>query len=1032
MKKFLLLSGLFMAILTLVPWSARSQYCIPVYKTGCSTGDSVIYFQLGAYTRTSGCSNFTHLKKTYKGYDSTGIVIPVFRGKNYPIIVANANTTQNFAVWIDYNQDGDFADSAEMVINDNNMTDSLKNQIFVPYAIKPGKYVLRMMDADSNLVNFLSPTSSCLTSGLNKGETEDYILQIKAPALDVALESLKSPSLYTCSGSTSGVTVVIRDQGTNSVSNIPVVLKLNGSTYTDTLKKTITMDGRDTFTFSSASISLAAGTYPFTVYTDMASDTDRTNDTLKGTITVGTTPTAPAGSSTSICAAGPASLVASTATKGAYVHWFASTTSDTDLYIGDTFKTPKITSKTTYYAESQILKADTIKTDTTLTSSSVRSNTGNMFDIIAKTDLQIDSFYVQYFSSVKDVVEVYYKEGTYVSYETKPKAWTFVGRDTVVGYGYSGGLVPAFIRFKTPFKAGHTYGIYVRVQTNTLAYDVGSKKFSNADMTLITGNSVAGKFGTPPNSGAYVTPRNWNGNVFYHVITCPSSRTPISVGIANLQAGFSYKNTCGGTVFTDTSKTSGAAAINSWSWDFGDSTTSKTQSPTHNYKYGGSKKIKLKVGFVGGCLDSITTTISANASPKAAFTFKNTCEGDSVRFTNTSSPIGASLSYSWDFGDLTSSSTATNPAHKYAATGKYTVRLITTYSGCSDTTRDSVIINAKPSVKFGYTVSCNNETVKFSDSSFVLGGGTYSWDFGDKSKLSTLASPSHTYSTFSSVSVKLKVTGNKNGCADSLTKTVNFLTGSKAQFTFKDSVCSGNTTTFTNTNVSAGAKYHWIFGDGANVNAKKDTTHTYAKGGSYPAMLVALNSNGCNDTMKKTVTIRQSPNAGFSISKVGFQKFTFIPTDSSGIKTFSWNYGDSSKFNTTRMKPTYSYKANIAHIVTFTALSTNGCSSASMDTTSVSTGLETEVMGISGIKINPNPFKESTTISYQLENAVNVTLEVYDMTGRKVARLASGNELAGSHSVTFDPTVYNVKAGVYMLRIFAGESLQSKQIIYVK
>ena len=1031
MKKIALLCGLLMATFSLLPQSARAQYCIPVYKTGCSTGDSVIYFQLGTYTRTPGCSNFTHLKKVYKGYDSSGIVIPVYRGKNYPIIVANANTNQNFAVWIDYNQDGDFADSAEMLVNDDNRTDSLKNNIYIPYALKPGKYALRMMDADSSAINFLSQTSSCLSTGLNKGETEDYILDVKAPPTDVALESMLSPSLYSCSGSTQSVKVIIRDQGTDSVINIPVVLKINGSTYTDTLKKKILMDGRDTFTFSTASISLASGTYPFTIYTDYASDSDRTNDTIKGSVIVGTTPSTPVGGGTSLCTSGKAKIGATTSTTGAAVHWYASSTSDTDLYIGDTFVTPKLSTKTTYYAESQILKWDTLRTDTTLTASSVRSNTGNMFDIIAKADIQIDSFYVQYYSSVKDVVEVYYKEGTYVSYETKSKAWTFVGRDTVTGFGYGGGLVPAYIRFQVPFKAGHTYGIYVRVQNNTLAYDVGSKTFSNAEITLKTGNSVAGKFGTPPNSGAYVTPRNWNGEVFYHVITCPSSRTPVSVNFTSLQAGFNVKNTCGGTVFTDTSKASAGATINSWSWDFGDSTSSTLQNPVHNYKYSGTRKVKLKVGFGGGCIDSITTTISVNASPKARFTYADTCLGDSVRFTNTSLPSGAAFTYSWDFGDK-SSSTATNPGHKYASAGTYSVVLISTYSGCSDTSKAvKVTISPLPSVKFGYTTACNSKNVKFSDSSFTLGGGNYTWSFGDTSATSSTTSPSHTYKTFNSYNVKLKITSKTSGCSDSLSKAVVFYTGSKAAFSFKDSVCSGNGTVFSNTNFNKGVKYSWDFGDGSKVNTK-DTTHTYTKGGAYTVKLIAINPNGCNDTISKSVYIKQTPNSKFTITKLGFQHYQFVPADSVNLGVFSWNFGDSTKVNTVNKNPTHTYKGNIAHHITLQASAPNGCSSSFTDSTGINTGIFESPSELNAVKVSPNPFRDNTVISYSLESNSYVRLEVFDMTGRSLVVLANGHEGEGSHSVIFEPASYRVQAGVYLLHITIGDEVQSKQLIYVK
>src|SRR4051812_12702249 len=131
MKKIALLTGLFLAILTLLPRSARAQYCIPTYSTGCVNGDSIYYFQLGPYWDSSGCSSKVYSGKTYPGYDSVGAVIPLFRGKRYTIRALVGNTGQNFAVWLDFNKNGTF-DTAEAVITDNNGSDTLNNFVDIP------------------------------------------------------------------------------------------------------------------------------------------------------------------------------------------------------------------------------------------------------------------------------------------------------------------------------------------------------------------------------------------------------------------------------------------------------------------------------------------------------------------------------------------------------------------------------------------------------------------------------------------------------------------------------------------------------------------------------------------------------------------------------------------------------------------------------------------------------------------------------------------------------------------------------------
>jgi hypothetical protein len=49
----------------------------------------------------------------------------------------------------------------------------------------------------------------------------------------------------------------------------------------------------------------------------------------------------------------------------------------------------------------------------------------------------------------------------------------------------------------------------------------------------------------------------------------------------------------------------------------------------------------------------------------------------------------------------------------------------------------------------------------------------------------------------------------------------------------------------------------------------------------------------------------------------------------------------------------------------------------------------------------PNPFNPTTQIPFEIKEAGNVTLKVYDMTGREVATLSNGYQSVGSHTVTF-------------------------------
>jgi hypothetical protein len=63
----------------------------------------------------------------------------------------------------------------------------------------------------------------------------------------------------------------------------------------------------------------------------------------------------------------------------------------------------------------------------------------------------------------------------------------------------------------------------------------------------------------------------------------------------------------------------------------------------------------------------------------------------------------------------------------------------------------------------------------------------------------------------------------------------------------------------------------------------------------------------------------------------------------------------------------------------------------------------------------PNPFRGSTAIRYELSAPGDVTLDVFDVTGRRVATKALGQQPAGVRSVNFEHPASG--AGVYMYRI---------------
>ena len=78
----------------------------------------------------------------------------------------------------------------------------------------------------------------------------------------------------------------------------------------------------------------------------------------------------------------------------------------------------------------------------------------------------------------------------------------------------------------------------------------------------------------------------------------------------------------------------------------------------------------------------------------------------------------------------------------------------------------------------------------------------------------------------------------------------------------------------------------------------------------------------------------------------------------------------------------------------------------------------------------PNPFNPSTHIRFDLAKSGLVTLNVYDVTGKKVTELVNEELSAGIHSVNFNAS--NLSSGIYFYKIEAPGFTSIKKMILVK
>jgi hypothetical protein len=79
----------------------------------------------------------------------------------------------------------------------------------------------------------------------------------------------------------------------------------------------------------------------------------------------------------------------------------------------------------------------------------------------------------------------------------------------------------------------------------------------------------------------------------------------------------------------------------------------------------------------------------------------------------------------------------------------------------------------------------------------------------------------------------------------------------------------------------------------------------------------------------------------------------------------------------------------------------------------------------------PNPAANLTTVNYTLENATdNVSLRIFDVTGKIVRTYEEGNVAAGSHSINVSTA--DLEAGVYYYALTAGKGRVAKKMIVTK
>lgn len=370
-----------------------------------------------------------------------------------------------------------------------------------------------------------------------------------------------------------------------------------------------------------------------------------------------------------------------------------------------------------------------------------------------------------------------------------------------------------------------------------------------------------------------------------------------------------------------------------WSWNFGNGSTSNLQNPTTTYFNPGTYTVTLTATNASGS-STLTRTnfITVHAQPNVNFTANDSsgCFPVPVQFTDLSNGGAGNTitAWEWDFGDG-SYSTQQNPSHAYVTAGNFTVTLkVTNDKGCFRVYSKTQYMQITPGVVASFTNSQPNVCgapvgINFTNTSTGPPTLAYAWNFGDGGT-STSQNPSHQYNNPGSYNVSLTVTSSQ-GCSATVTTNSAVVIGTiTTNFSAPDSVCLNDSISFINTTSPAPVSSFWDFGDGTTstqVNPRK----AYQVPGVYQVKLVA-NQSFCTDSIIKSITVLARPNGDFTAPDtlkckpphtVNFQDLT------AGATSWQWNFGDGG--TSTAQNPSHTYTTYGDFTVTLIVGGSFGC-----------------------------------------------------------------------------------------------------------
>jgi gliding motility-associated-like protein len=461
----------------------------------------------------------------------------------------------------------------------------------------------------------------------------------------------------------------------------------------------------------------------------------------------------------------------------------------------------------------------------------------------------------------------------------------------------------------------------------------------------------------------------------------------------------------------------------SMTWEWGDGTPNtnignavldgvNNGNTTHNFATYGSYTVEQVIhNYTTGCSDSITKTIHISQIA-AQFTMSNdtVCRNDSLLLFDASSSWSAPpnshplTNWSYAMGNGQTLTSGPNPAFVYTTQGLYNITLTVTNSvGCTAQMMHPVrVLNIPfPIITTLNTVGCSPFPVTFTNNSMAVGNGmplsyfvtTFSDDNSSVTTNNVNQPINHTFNGNGNYTATM-VVYDVFGCASTPASVPITITKPTANFSFPAVVCDSDTTLTLNSSTGVGnLSYVWYVNNQA-VASVQDTgivsvvppnLPVSQLSSSFNLSLVAIDSNGCEDTLTQLVTV-SLPHAipAFSFSGAVLNangEYACPPLfgaylDSSqsygSIAAWNWGFGDGN--NSVLEDPSNTFVINGAFDLTLQITDQYGC----VDDTTVDNHVTIGgPQGAPGFIQNPNLCAQGA--AFLVQAPVNVDSLIWNM-----------------------------------------------------